>query len=126
MKIWLFLVLAGIILFVFSDFIFKIWIGKDFVVPFSVSLLTLIWIILMAWNGIFAHFLNGVGKISLQLYIGLAAAICNIPTAIFLGHLLGIKGVLISNVFFALIQTFIVYIQYSKLINFKANGVWNK
>lgn len=124
--IWLVLVAGGIIMLVSSGFVFKVWIGDDFVVPFSVSLLLLSWILLMAWNGIFSHFLNGVGKIKLQLYLGVGVALLNIPAAIILGSLIGINGILISNVIFAFIQSFIVYIQYSKLIRLNANGIWNK
>lgn len=126
MIIWLVLVAGGIIMLVFSGFVFKVWIGNDFVVPFSISILLLSWILLNSWNGIFSHFLNGVGKIKLQLYLGLGVALLNIPTAIILGLLFGINGILISNVFFALIQTFFVFTQYTKLISLSAHGIWNK
>lgn len=124
--IWLILVAGGILMLLLSSFIFRVWIGNDFAVPFSMSILLLSWILLNAWNGIFSHFLNGVGKIKLQLYLGLGVAFLNIPLAIILGLQFGINGILISNVIFALLQSFVVYFQYTKLINQRAYGIWDK
>lgn len=125
LRIWLLLVLGGIILLLFSGLIFRIWIGHNFVVPISISVLTLSWVLLNSWNGIFSHFLNGVGKLKVQLYLGITAAILNIPLSVWLGKAIGIEGVLLSNVILALVQCLIYPIQYSKIINQKALGIWN-
>lgn len=124
-RIWGRMIIAGVLLFFISPLVYQIWIGNIVLIPVSISALVGLWVILNCWNGIFSHFLNGVGKINLQLYLGIGVAILNIPTAILLGKVLGIKGILISNLIFASIQAIIVYIQYSKLINRRAVGIWN-
>lgn len=124
-KLWLVLVVAGVIMLVSSSFIFKIWIGNNFTVPFTISILSLIWILLNAWNGIFSLFLNGVGKIKIQLLVGIFAAIINIPLAIFLGKIMGIKGILLSNILLSLLTVFIYPIQYKKLISGNVSGLFN-
>jgi O-antigen/teichoic acid export membrane protein len=126
MKLWLVIVAGGIILLAFSGFIFKVWIGNNFTVPLSISILSLSWILLTAWNGIFGQFLNGVGKIKLQLYLGISGAIINVPLAIFLGRLMGITGILLANVILGLLGAWIYPLQYKKLITKKAIGIWNK
>lgn len=126
MKFWLVIVTVGIIMLMFSGLIFKVWIGNDFVVPISISILSLSWILLNAWNGIFGQFLNGVGKIKLQLYVGISGAIINIPLAIFLGRLMGITGVLLANVILGFLGAWVFPLQYQKIITKKAKGIWGK
>jgi O-antigen/teichoic acid export membrane protein len=125
-KLWGVLVFLGIIMLIFSSYLYKIWIGDNFVVPFSISLLSLSWILINAWNGIFSHFLNGVGKIRLQLYLGIVAAILNIPLAIFLGKQWGISGVLFTNILIGIPVSWIGLRQYNKIIKMKAHGIWNQ
>jgi O-antigen/teichoic acid export membrane protein len=124
-KLWFLLAACGIIMFVFSDFIFHVWIGPDFYVPLSISLFTMIWVLINAWNAIFSQFLNGIGKIKIQLIIGVLAALLNIPLAIWLGNLMGIKGILLSNILLSLLTVFIYPIQYKKIINGTAIGLFN-
>jgi O-antigen/teichoic acid export membrane protein len=125
-KIWFLIVVCGVIMLSFSGFIYRVWIGNNFAVPFCISILSLGWILINAWNGIFSHFLNGVGKIKLQLYFGTSAAIINIPLALFLGKQIGISGVLLANVLVMLSVAWIGPLQYSKIINKRATGIWNQ
>jgi O-antigen/teichoic acid export membrane protein len=125
-RIWLLIVGCGVTMLVFSGHIYRVWIGNNFAVPFSISLLSLAWILINAWNGIFSHFLNGVGKIRLQLYFGTFAAIVNIPLAIFLGKQIGISGVLLANVLVMLSVAWIGPIQYGRIMRNTATGIWNK
>jgi O-antigen/teichoic acid export membrane protein len=84
------------------------------------------WVLINAWNGIFSHFLNGIGKLKIQLYLGITSAIINIPLAIFLGKLIGISGVLLANVMLGFIGACIYPIQYRKIVTNKASNIWNK
>lgn len=126
MKSWLILLLIGCILLLLSDFIFKLWINKSFSVPFWISFLTLSWIFINTWNGIFSHFLNGVGKIKVQLFLGVFVALINLPLAIFLGKLIGLEGVLLANVLLGLIQVWLYPLQYLRIINETATGIFDK
>lgn len=123
---WLLLVIAGSIMISISDDVFRFWIRSDFEVGFWLSFLSMLWVLINAWNGIFSQFLNGVGRIKLQLVIGIIAAITNIPLALFLGNLYGIEGVLISNVILGCLTVVVYPIQYRKLITGKAYGIFNK
>jgi O-antigen/teichoic acid export membrane protein len=124
--IWGLIAFGVIIMFVSSGFIYRMWVGKEIKVPISVSAVMAIYVIINGWCGIFSQFLNGVGKIKLQLYIGILGAVINIPLAIFLGKNLGIYGVLLSTVFLSAVSAFSSPIQYMKIINSKATGIWNK
>jgi O-antigen/teichoic acid export membrane protein len=124
--IFVFVVFVAIVMLLMSETVYKYWIGDSVQVPFFTTLFVTVWIIANAWNNIFAIFLNGVGKVKLQLLLGIGCAIVNVPLAIFLGKYYGMSGILVSNIILSVIQVFIYPIQYRKLINHRAVGIWNK
>jgi O-antigen/teichoic acid export membrane protein len=124
-QLWALLSIITLLMLVFSNIIYRLWV-KEIVVPLSISIVMALYVILNAWCGIFSHFLNGVGKIKLQLYSGAFGAIINIPLSIFLGKHLGIYGVILSTTFLAVISAIWSPIQYLKLMNNRATGIWNK
>jgi len=113
---------------VLSNYIYHIWIGNKVFIPFSLSLAWAFFIGIQSLNAIYVHFINGVGKIRLQLYLGGISAIVNIPLAIlFAKHLgFGVVGVILATITTQIILLFVFYIQYKKIINNKAIGVWAK
>jgi O-antigen/teichoic acid export membrane protein len=102
------------------------WVGKDIKVPISISIVIAFYVILNGWSNIYSQFLNGVGKVQLQLYGSIFGAILNIPLAIFLGKHLGISGVILSTCFIGVINAVLSPIQYFKILNNRATGIWNK
>jgi O-antigen/teichoic acid export membrane protein len=124
--IWAVVSIGGVIMLIFSNFIYRIWVGKEVQVSFSISVVMALYVIVNAWCGIFSYFLNGVGKIKLQLYAASVGAIVNIPLGIFLGRNLGIYGVILSTTILGLASAIWSPIQYWKLINNKAKGIWNR
>lgn len=124
--IWSILLIAGIIMLICSKWVYSVWVGDKVTVPFIMSALVGAWVLLNAWNGIFAQFLNGLGKIKLQLYLGIFTALINVPLALYLGKKIGIEGVLLANVLVLSIGVWMYPLQYYKLINNKAKGIWNR
>ena len=124
--IWSLLLVGGIIMVFLSKWIYRIWVGDIITVPYALSALVAAWVIINAWNGVYSHFLNGLGKIKLQLYLGISAAVINVPLAILLGLKIGIEGVLLANVLVTITGALIYPMQYNKLINNNAKGIWNK
>jgi O-antigen/teichoic acid export membrane protein len=124
--LWVAFVITGMIMVVSSQWIFAIWIGNRVHVPYLMSFLVCAWVLLNAWNGIYSSLLNGIGKIKLQMYLGISAAIINVPLAIFLGKAIGIEGILLANVLLTLAGVFIYPLQYKNIINDRAIGLWNK
>ena len=124
--LWLGLLGLGIIMLVASKWVYGVWIGDKVSISYTMSALVGAWVVLNAWNSIFSHFLNGVGKIRLQLYLGITAALLNVPLAIFLGNRIGIEGVLLANLIVKAIGVWLYPLQFYKLINNNAKGIWNK
>ena len=76
---------------------------------------------------IFTLFLNGIGIIRLQFYVLFAQALLFFPLAFLFYRLnFGLNSVVIPGIIFGTIGGGIFYIQYKKVINGAAIGVWNK
>ena len=73
-------------------------------------------------------FINGIGKIRLHMYSFGIGAILNIPLSIVLVKYmaLGVEGVIIASIICVLPNLLLFPMQYFKLINKKASGIWNK
>lgn len=125
-KIWLGLSILGILIFIFSGLIYKIWIHNAVFIPVSLSLWMLFYMIVYTWQTLHVYFLNGIGKIRLQLYVGTAGALLNIPLAIYLGKNFGLSGVVIANTTIFFFMGVIFTFQYNKIINKTAYKIWNK
>lgn len=124
--IWILLSIVSLIMLVFSNFMYRMWVGKGIPVPILMSAIMAAYVIVNAWSSIYSQFLNGVGKIKLQLYSGVFSALFNIPLSIYLGKLMGISGVVLSSLILVLISAIWSPVQYRKLINNNARGIWNR
>ena len=111
-----------------SSFAYKIWVGDNIHIPFTLTLFMAIFFGLTNFYSPFTYFINGTGKVKLQLISLIATSVINIPLAIFLASNigLGVSGVIIATIICLIPHTIICPIQYSKIINKKAYGIWNK
>jgi O-antigen/teichoic acid export membrane protein len=125
---WLLLVGLSIIMLFISPYFYDLWIGDKLIIPFTLSLLMCIYVITVNWGSIFVIFLNGVGKVRLQLYVSIAAGIANIPLSILFAKTfnLGSAGVILATTICLSFGPILAPIQYRKVINNTAKGIWNK
>jgi O-antigen/teichoic acid export membrane protein len=125
-NIWKFLLLVCIIMIIFSKKIYQLWIGESVPISYGMSVSVGFWILINVWNSIYSQFLNGVGKLKIQLMLGIFSAVLNIPLSIYLGKQMGILGVIISSILVGAPGVLLYPIQYKKLINKQATGIWNR
>ena len=127
-KIWIIISIGILIMVVISKFVYRIWIGDAVHISFLLTLLMALFSIINSWNSIFVSFLNGVGKIKLQLYFGMFVALMNIPLSIFFAKNLkvGNAGVLLATCLSLLPCTILWPLQYRKIVNNQATGIWGK
>jgi O-antigen/teichoic acid export membrane protein len=119
-------VLVGLIMVLFSNTAFKIWINNKIPISSSLLMLILVYVVIqMIWS-IYASVINGMGKIRLQLYSTFISAMIHIPLAFFLGRKFGVNGVVISLIICTSLLFAWAPIQYRKLLNGTASGIWNK
>lgn len=118
--------LLGLLMLMGSKILYKFWVGPDIHVPFSLSLVLFAFTMINAYRTVFCYYLNGVGKITVEIYIIVGSGLLNIPLGIALGKTLGTTGVILSSTVLCFFCAIIETIQYRKLITNKAYGVWNR
>ncbi|WP_353718341.1 MATE family efflux transporter [Dyadobacter sp. 676] len=110
----------------FSDQLYRLWVGQEVRVPADLSASMALFVSIAAFSNIFAYFVNGLGKIRVQLIVSTFSAAINIPLAILLSKTLGLKGIVLATCICLAISATAVCLQYFRVINQKAKGVWNR
>ena len=128
LKIWSLLIIVVLVMVAVSNHVYDIWIGEVVKVPFVLSALMGLFVIIFTLNSLVAGFIGGSGKIQLRMYILIFAGALNIPLSIFLAKYLqmGIAGVICATNICFLIDAIVCYVQYQKLVSNSANGIWDK
>lgn len=125
-NLWLTCTIIVVIMILLSNPLFKIWVGNKVIMPFGLTCLIGLFIIMNAWSSIFSNFINGVGKIRLSLITASINAIINIPISIFFAKTLnlGVNGVVLGTCISLSIGVVLRPMQYWKIINHVDRGIW--
>ena len=127
-KIWLLIPIGLIGMVLSSDFFYEIWVGKQITIPIKLSIGMALFVAIFTFNMIYVNFINGIGKIQMQLFTGMITIIINIPLSIFFGKYLnfGTTGVILATCSSLGLSIILKPLQYYLIINGKANGIWNR
>lgn len=127
-KLILIFALFNVLLLLVCEPVYKFWVGRDLNISFGLSTLMCLYTSILIYISPFNHFLNGIGKIKLQLIQTIVSAIINIPLSIFLAKQLelGLFGVILSTAICVVPGAIFSTIQYNKILNRTARNVWNK
>jgi O-antigen/teichoic acid export membrane protein len=127
-RIFLVSLLISLFMILVSTSFFRMWVGDEIKISISLSFCLCLYIAIMNWSSIFSNFLNGVGKIRLQMTFAPFVAVINISLSIFFIKVLhlDIAAIPLANALSLSLGAFLGFIQYGKIINNKAVGIWNK
>jgi O-antigen/teichoic acid export membrane protein len=120
------------VLFAVSDLFFDFWLGKEKMetihISNSLKYSLIVYFLTFTFGGVFNMFINGVGKLKVQLYSLLAGALMFIPLTYIFVKILGwgIESVVIASIIANFYSPILAPLQYYKLINNKAKGIWNE
>ncbi|MDY0173632.1 MAG: oligosaccharide flippase family protein [Bacteroidales bacterium] len=121
------LTFALIIMLLFSNYAFHLWVGDKVIIPFKVSIALTIYNVIVMFLSPYNYFLNGVGKLNLGLRIAVFKSLAFLPVAIFFVKAYGATGLIIGLILVNSLPNLIFNtLQYRKIINRTATGVWNK
>lgn len=125
-RIWIAVSVFTLFLALGYQIFFKLWVGDKLEIPeHLIIFLTISQIINTSYNG-YSLFLNGIGKIKLQLYLLLVQAIAFIPLSYLFYELgMGLSSTVLAQVTLYSITAIFIHRQYRLLINKEAVGVWN-
>ena len=121
------IIVCMILMVLISDTIYNIWIGPEITIDIRMSIAVAAYILIIIYSMRYSYFINGIGKLRLQLICSGVAAILFIP-AVYLAVrwtgdivwfivvmcLINIPGLIVNR------------IQFKKLINGQATGIWNR
>lgn len=126
-KIWIIMSIILVpLIIVFADFIYSIWVGTNIKIPFSLSISMGLYVVGYTGMMLNCYFLNGIGKLRIQLILYIIVCLVNIPLSSYLGNIYGTSGVAAASVLIFGIMGVILWIQSTKIIKQQAYGIWNK
>ena len=127
-KIWFLVPVALSLMVLLSNWFYRIWVGEEVRVPVQLSIAMAVYVAGLSFNMVYVYFINGIGKIQLQLIISIIIIIVNIPLSIYLGKYMGLgtTGVVLATALCLSASVVIFPIQFIKLMDKTAEGVWNK
>lgn len=125
--IWSLTSLVTIFMIFGHKIFFKLWVGNAISIPLALIIALAIYSIVNMWSGTYGLFLNGIGKIHLQLYIIGIQALLFFPLSFLFYKLgFGLISIVVTQIIFSFVSVFFMTVQYNKIINQKAKGIWFK
>lgn len=116
-----------VMMVILSPWVYSFWIGDSITIDIRMSIVMATYIFILIYSMRYSYFINGIGKLRLQLIFTTAAAVIFIPLAYLTTQythsiiwfmivmcLVNIPGLIVNR------------IQFSKLINGQAKGIWMK
>lgn len=117
-------VIAGMILG--ANIVYRLWVGDGVEISWKLSLWMGVYMYVLVWSLSYSNFLNGIGKLRIQVVNTLAVAVVFFPLAVFLTNKGGVVymvfAMIITNLSGAVLNT----IQFRKVISGSDKGVWSK
>lgn len=120
--------ILSIILLLISNTLYEWWVGEEIQIPWSLSMTMCVYVIISVLSTPYVTFINGTSKIRLQLYSAVLTIILTIPLAIWFASGLGMgpSGVVLATICTTFPTMILWRIQYMKIINNNAKGIWAK
>lgn len=126
-KVSIILTLLSLVILALSPIVFKIWLSDRLYISWSLRIAMTVYFIMNIWTTPYSSFITGVGKMQVAMIAAVFKIIFYIPIAIFFVKLMGTPGVMLSIILANTLPNNILYtIQYKKIINKTAKGIWNK
>jgi O-antigen/teichoic acid export membrane protein len=127
-RFWFLIPLILGVMIMLADKFYSVWLGDKVIVPFSLTLSMSLFVAMLTFNMIYVNFINGVGKVRLQMITSVITIFLNIPLCIFfVGYLKwGLAGVVLASCFSLGYSILLRPMQYKRIINNSAHGIWGR
>lgn len=122
-----FISIGGLILMIIcSQIVFHLWVGDVINISYTLTIVLALYAAIVNWNNIYACFINGIGKIRIQLFCSIGSIVLYVITAMPFTHRWGSIGLAISISISLLPSAIFLPIQMGKILKRKAQGIWSK
>lgn len=125
-KIFFLSVALAVFMIIVSPFIYKIWVGESVEVPFLMTLIVALYVVIYSWSTLNGTIIVGIGKLALNARLVWVGMLLHIPLSYFLSMFCGGYGVLVSMILINLLYASVFHIQTNKFLSQKASGIWNR
>ncbi len=120
-------VFGVVFMIIISNWVYKIWVGDEVVIPFNLSLSLGIYVITIILISPFSTYINGLGKLNLTIYLTfIGVPLYMVLAFLFTGIFDNSTGVVLAILSTQIIGLIAEPLQVYKLLNQKAKGIWNK
>ena len=123
--VWWINVSIGILMVIITPWVYKIWLSNKVTPDLILMSMILVYFLSLTRTSMFRYFMNGVGKIKLQLYATTIQAILHIPLSIFMSRYFGVYGFLGVMILWNIINISWEPVQFEKILSKNARGIWN-
>lgn len=121
------LLVIGIIMLIFSDLIYRLWLGEGKVdIAFSLSLWGFLYFNVMMYGGKYVNFLNGINALRIQFLASILSPFLYVFAAIVLIKYfkMGVYSLFVASVIANFNAFLLAPIQYYKIIIKEKRGIW--
>lgn len=123
----LLLTLFSLVILAVSPIVFKYWLGDKLEISWILRISMSIYFILNIWTTPYSSFISGVGKMQVAMISSICKMVLYIPIAIAMVQTLGTPGIMLSIILVNTLPNNILFtVQYKKIVNKTASGIWNK
>ena len=128
LKIMTIAILLGMMFMVaISSYVYDFWIGEEVNISFPMTIVMALYIFILIYSMRYSYFINGIGTLRLQIIFTTGAAILFIPLAYWIT--MWKHDIIYFMLVMCAINTpgvIVNRIQFQKLINGSATGIWKK
>jgi O-antigen/teichoic acid export membrane protein len=125
-KIWVLMLFLCFVMVLVSPLAYHLWLQNSVEIPFSLSIMVAVYVMLLSRAHMYMNMINGTSKIQLQMYIYLCASLFSMPLMVVLCKQYGAYGVLWVMSAVYVLQIVGGHIQLLKLVKRTVHGIWNK
>lgn len=115
-----------IIMLLMAGVVYKVWVGSQIKISFSMNVAMAIYTYILVASLSYSSFINGIGKLKLQVINTVVVAIIFLPLVFLLTDFYNIIGIIIALIMVNLSGLVFNIIQFNKIINNNAQGIWSK
>lgn len=126
LKLALLVTVAGVVMLLASDAIYKLWIGESVHISFNLSAWMLVYFVTTIFGAIFVSLINGIGALKIQYISSLISPLVFIALVVlFCKYMrLGMYAVLLSSVIANFNGLILAPVQYYKIVKQRKEGIW--
>ncbi len=125
-KILALLALCLIGMIAVSKWVYPIWVGSEVQIPIEMTICMAFYMMIIIYSLCYSYFLNGIGALNLQIICTLTAALIYFPCAYLLSLWMGVTGMLLALCLVNIPGAIVNRLQFNKIINEDAHGIWKK